>query len=991
MVTVESRTKTPTGDSSALSEQDKHRDPEEKKKLKEAIRGLDGGHGGSNGSVEGARENGVRVSISGKEGFDNDDGEVVALTKVVETEITVESSLRGQAIDVPAVGDAHGLAASEMNGVSSLLKMRGSLREVEISYGGGSESSEKLDSVFVSEKTVAAADGSGGGNVTSLAGSIPGYTSEAGEDKRNDLVRKSEVDGNGDSLGENSEDPDAKIVTGDVPIMETSENVEEEVEDITNEGYGFCVGDFVWGKIKSHPWWPGRIYDPSDASDHAVKLRQKNRLLVAYFGDGSFAWCHRSQLKPLEENFKEMVKQSNLTAFVKSVEDAVDEVGRLVDLKMICPCVASDLGRPLAKNSGIKKGVFIPVTGLGKLSDILFDTRELLSRVKQIAEFIAISNFLELEILKGYLSAFYQSKGDYQLPVYQVAQPIAGLEDNSIAVVVGTNNGERAVDVPVQGPFEENYFSLPGSPNIVDISETMSQKCPRVSEDGVHHRRKQKSIAEIMGEDKDAHPKSKEGGVVEELRSAHKLTSSGKNKRKSSEESNALGGNGMTPKPGRRTKKELPKPPSSSLSNVSSAEGDSNGEQEDTEKIQSLKTKKKKKNIGSKTNSNGSKLVTDDEDKEQTEKVSLARERKRSKYLSPPFTSIETESLKVASEAQLQEQVTKAASHLIGSTPLVMCGTEASQENLPKELNMDYEPSVSLSSHIPDEDEYKIIDPLNVKASVAEVIAEVRSAAVGPKEISETVWAFMSVVRNSIYRDGSNYKVYRKRQPDRERKKLGPLKNNGNQINDKSSNYESEPKKRRKNKKDNPELPKQQQLADFKTSCMAIDEQSSSAALFVTFGPGSFLPSRADLITIYSKFGALNETETDMFYNNFVARVSFMRSSDAEGAYNQSQNCSPFGYSNVTFRLRYLSAESRTRELNEVPLSETSHLPKVGDKAPGKPSVSQLNFVKHKLKMMTSMLEASGDKTWPDIKTLLESEMKGLLEKVNTMVESSSS
>ncbi|KAK9919260.1 hypothetical protein M0R45_027869 [Rubus argutus] len=26
---------------------------------------------------------------------------------------------------------------------------------------------------------------------------------------------------------------------------------------------GFQVSDLVWGKVRSHPWWPGQICDPS--------------------------------------------------------------------------------------------------------------------------------------------------------------------------------------------------------------------------------------------------------------------------------------------------------------------------------------------------------------------------------------------------------------------------------------------------------------------------------------------------------------------------------------------------------------------------------------------------------------------------------------------------------------------------------------------------------------------------------------------------------
>ena len=51
----------------------------------------------------------------------------------------------------------------------------------------------------------------------------------------------------------------------------------------------FSVYDMVWGKVKSHPWWPGQIFDLSDSSVEAKKHLKKDRHLVAYFGDRTFA------------------------------------------------------------------------------------------------------------------------------------------------------------------------------------------------------------------------------------------------------------------------------------------------------------------------------------------------------------------------------------------------------------------------------------------------------------------------------------------------------------------------------------------------------------------------------------------------------------------------------------------------------------------------------------------------------------------------------
>ncbi|MCI54436.1 histone-lysine N-methyltransferase NSD2-like, partial [Trifolium medium] len=74
----------------------------------------------------------------------------------------------------------------------------------------------------------------------------------------------------------------------------------------------------------------------------------------------------------------------------------------------------------------------------------------------------------------------------------------------------------------------------------------------------------------------------------------------------------------------------------------------------------------------------------------------------------------------------------------------------------------------------------------------------------------------------------------------------------------------------------------------------------------------STLPSKSDLITMYGKFGALNEEETNMFCANYTARVSFLRSRDAEKALKHSQKKNPFEPSEVTFQLEYLETGTKS-------------------------------------------------------------------------------
>lgn len=884
MGTVETRSsKTPSGCSSPSPENDKN-------ELREALCAL----------KDGFPENGVGFSShNGSQGF--------------ETKVSVHSDFVGREVEDD---NCQGLADSEMNGVSSLLKMRGS--------------------------------------------SFFGVGMEGG--RRKDLKKSEDED-------EDEDDQYGKKFTMDVPIVETSENKDLEIEDLGNECYEFSVGDFVWGKIKCHPWWPGRIYDHTNASDFALKLRQKNRVLVAYFGDGTFAWCHPSQLKPFEENFEDMVMQSGSRAFVNAVQEAVDEVGRLLNLKMSYCCAAkktkSEFAPQMAKNSGIKEGHLVPENGIERLSNILIDPAELLSRVKQIAKVIAVTSILELEVLKARLSAFYRSRGGYELPNYVEPQLIPGLEDSSVDETVDVGNSKGAVEAPFQGPFEEAYSTLPASPKS-GYSQGISG----------NHWRKQKSIAEIMGkEDKGVSTKNKEGDASKDVMVSRK-------KRKGSEDS-------VPSKPVQKRKCFHP----STHRKVASAEnGGSCGGKENSDKSTLLQLKEKKEAFGNENASSESKKVTDEGNtKEENEKGFLSRKRKKSKYLSPPFTTPtrgqrkgkgETESLKASSNAPPSKPITRAFDQqLLKSPVLLKCNGEAFQANSSKKLAIEPDLPNSSNYRTPDDEKNRIIDPTVIQIPSREFLSKVRYAAINPQILMDIhslqkLVAFTSVYRSSIYRHGSYYKIYSKHQPGRKRKKpesdLGMLTKDQNRTDHISSPNEDSELRKRRWKETTSGVPEEKQSAKSKTPKKGTGE--ATAALVVSFGQGSSLPSKYDLVTVYSKFGALNESETAMFSSNHTAQVSFLKASDAEKALSHSQIMSPFGSSQVSFRLQYLSAGSKSVEHGKKSKSEAS----------------KLNYIKQKLLGMTSMLEALDGKS-PDMKTKLEREMQQLLEDLNKMVESSSS
>ncbi|KAI3676044.1 hypothetical protein L1987_85640 [Smallanthus sonchifolius] len=103
-------------------------------------------------------------------------------------------------------------------------------------------------------------------------------------------------------------------------------------------GHGFEVGDMVWGKVKSHPWWPGHIFSENFATPSVRRSKRDGLLLVAFFGDSSYGWFDTSELIPFDTNFAEKSRQTNSKTFVKAVEEAMDEVSRRSALGLSCMC-----------------------------------------------------------------------------------------------------------------------------------------------------------------------------------------------------------------------------------------------------------------------------------------------------------------------------------------------------------------------------------------------------------------------------------------------------------------------------------------------------------------------------------------------------------------------------------------------------------------------------------------------------------------------------
>ncbi|CAI0472419.1 unnamed protein product [Linum tenue] len=185
----------------------------------------------------------------------------------------------------------------------------------------------------------------------------------------------------------------------------------------------FADSDLVWGKVRSHPWWPAQIFDTSAASDQAKKYMKKERHLIVYFGDQSFAWNETSKIKPFRAHFSQMAKQSNSEEFHDAIDCALDEVARRVEFGLACPCVAeyNEIKTQVIVNPGIKDEYCRRDGGEICSSVASFRPEKLVQYIKGIGQSpLGGVDRLEFLTARSQVLALSRWKGYSQLPEFQI-------------------------------------------------------------------------------------------------------------------------------------------------------------------------------------------------------------------------------------------------------------------------------------------------------------------------------------------------------------------------------------------------------------------------------------------------------------------------------------------------------------------------------------------------------------------------------------------
>jgi len=288
---------------------------------------------------------------------------------------------------------------------------------------------------------------------------------------------------------ENLESNDLNLVADSEPYVGADGNAK-----MASKEARLSVGDLVWGKVRSHPWWPGQLFGCADASKKAKKYFKKDNYLIAYLGDQTFAWNEVSKIKPFRCNFSLLEKQNNLEDFHDAVHCALDEVSRRVEFGLACPCMPgySKIKTQIIVNPGIREESCRRDGGDSFSSAASFEPAKLNDYVKELGQMpLGGIDTLEFVTARSQLLAFNRWKGYCHLPEFQFLGELLE-SDAEIPLSPEVKHGSEKVENAATKVGKEK-------PKSEDHS-LRRRKCKRIYGDDEHPSEKEKCLADLIAE-----------------------------------------------------------------------------------------------------------------------------------------------------------------------------------------------------------------------------------------------------------------------------------------------------------------------------------------------------------------------------------------------------------------------------------------------------------------------------------------------------------
>lgn len=646
-------------------------------------------------------------------------------------------------------------------------------------------------------------------------------------------------------------------VTGDINVRSAAQKSE------------FHVSDLVWGKIRSHPWWPGQIFDPSDASVKAKKYFKKDSYLIAYFGDCTFAWNEASRIKPFLEHFSQMEKQSNTVDFHDAITCALDEVSRRVEFGLACPCLSEEvyakLKTQIIVNSGICKESSRRDGGDSSLSVASFEPVKLVKYIKELAQLpYGSENRLEFVMAKAQLLSFYRWKGYFELPEFNM---LGGLLENDADIL---QLGEKRCKELSEGevPASKDHGLVPSGKAEWERQDISSLKRKRIFEDSSYPSKKEKSLSELMAE-KCLHTPIK--GKESEVKASKVVSQSSCKKRKV--------GDSMSD--------DLP---------VKNRKCLSSGV--DLQLKQNFRVGESIRRVASQLNGSSSILKYGDE----MPKRSLIQTKSKEKIVSEkPQTGKLVEVQHPPDEMLLQ--LSLAARNPLKTHKLLVSMIKFFSE---------FRNSICLDLDGSEEHEQSMKQLFGGKPGKKSTKSGKRSTRSGIREQSPLECMKDSYWSDRIIQSIPEEQSSLENQNEQEECLRGTSEKASPSI---ESQAALEMDCGNQSAGDNMELEAEKSADHLSESSK---EDNSSTALILNFSDVNSVPSESNLNEIFGRYGPLNESETEVLKKSRRAKVVFRRRPDAETAFSSAGKYSIFGPSLVSYRLKYSPSTPSKASLNSI-------------------------------------------------------------------------
>ncbi|GMN39083.1 hypothetical protein TIFTF001_008303 [Ficus carica] len=615
------------------------------------------------------------------------------------------------------------------------------------------------------------------------------------------------------------------------------------------------VGDLVWGKVRSHPWWPGLVCDPNAASQKAKKYFKRDAYLIAYFGDNTFAWNESSMVKPFFENFSQMEKNSNTEDFHHAIVCALDEVSRRVEFGLSCSCLSEEVcakvKTQIIVNAGIREELSRRDGGDSSLTGASFEPSKLVGYIKELAQvpYDVVHDRLELALARSQLLAFYRFKGYSQLPEFNI---LGGILDNDAEISLST---EKKHCNEASGAVDPEHKDDGGS--VTEKGKSKSQNSSSLkrklnSKDSTFPSKKEKSLSDLMAEKRMKTPTCEnvsEGKATSKKRKAGDATSDGPLVKET--KSMAIGSDN---KPVRK---------------------------------QTFRVGDSIKRVASQLNGLSPILKGDGMPQTKSKEKTISEESKAGKL------------------------VEREHSPDVMLSQLCLAAKDPMRVNNSSVITFFSEFRDTVSLDLPGSEENESLEDLfgSGKTGKEPTKNGRKSNMSGMNELphrlgltNESYWS--ERIGRSIPED-QNETGFKKKsttalEVDSEQK------TSGSQVEKEKSQTALELDSKQKTAGENLETKPEKPVVDDQTD--SSKEELSPTALILNFTDLNSVPSKANLNKIFSSYESLSESETEVFKKSSRAKVVFKRRSDAETAFSSAGKYSTFGPSLVSYRLKYSSS-----------------------------------------------------------------------------------